>query len=48
MVLLDGLVGGAVGPDLVSVVSALIGKHGGLAGIIDHLQQHGQIGRAHV
>jgi uncharacterized protein YidB (DUF937 family) len=41
MVLLNGLVGGAVGPDLVSVVSALIEKHGGLPGIIDHLQQHG-------
>jgi uncharacterized protein YidB (DUF937 family) len=41
MVLLNGLVGGAVGPDLVSVVSALIEKNGGLAGIINHLQQHG-------
>jgi len=41
MVLLDGLMGGAVGPDQVSVVSALIEKHGGLPGIIDHLQQHG-------
>ena len=41
MAVLDGLVGGAVGPDLVSVVSALIRKHGGLPGIIAHLQQHG-------
>jgi uncharacterized protein YidB (DUF937 family) len=41
MVLLDGLVGGAVGPDLVSVVRALIDKHGGLAAIVERLQQHG-------
>ena len=31
----------AVDSDLVSVVSALIQKHGGLRGIVDHLQQHG-------
>jgi uncharacterized protein YidB (DUF937 family) len=41
MVCLDGLVGGAIGPELVSVVGALIEKHGGLPGIVEHLQQHG-------
>jgi uncharacterized protein YidB (DUF937 family) len=41
MVVLDGLVGNAGGPDVVSVVSALIEKHGGLAGMVEHLQQHG-------
>ena len=41
MVVLDGLMTGAAGPDVLSVVSALIHKHGGLAGMVEHLQQHG-------
>ena len=31
----------AVDSELVSVVSALIQKHGGLPGIVEHLHQHG-------
>lgn len=41
MVVLDGLTAGAAGPDVLSVVSALIEKHGGLEGMVEHLQQHG-------
>jgi uncharacterized protein YidB (DUF937 family) len=39
--LLDGLIGGAVGAEMVSVVNQLIEKHGGLPGIVSQLQQQG-------
>jgi uncharacterized protein YidB (DUF937 family) len=39
--LLDGLVGGAVGAEMVSVVNGLIQKHGGVQGIVNQLQQQG-------
>lgn len=41
MGLLDGLIGGAVGAEMVSVVNQLIEKHGGLPGIVSQLQQQG-------
>jgi len=39
--LLDGLIGGAVGAEMISVVNQLIEKHGGLPGIVSQLQQQG-------
>ena len=41
MGLLDGLIGGAVGAEMVSVVNGLIEKHGGVQGIVSQLQQNG-------
>ncbi|HEY4972562.1 MAG TPA: YidB family protein [Steroidobacteraceae bacterium] len=41
MGLLDGLLGGAVGAEMVTVVNQLIEKHGGLPGIVGQLQQQG-------
>ncbi|MBV8574527.1 MAG: DUF937 domain-containing protein [Acetobacteraceae bacterium] len=41
MSLLDGLVGGAVGAEMASVVNGLIQKHGGVQGIVTQLQQQG-------
>ena len=41
MGLLDGLIGGAVGAELITVVNQLIEKHGGLSGIVGQLQQQG-------
>ncbi len=41
MGLLDGLIGGAVGAEMVTVVNGLIEKHGGVKGIIDQFQQQG-------
>jgi uncharacterized protein YidB (DUF937 family) len=41
MGLLDGLIGGAVGAEMISVVNQLIAKHGGLPGIVSQLQQQG-------
>ena len=41
MGLLDGLIGGAVGAEMISVVNQLIEKHGGLPGIVSQLQQQG-------
>jgi len=39
--LLDGVIGGAVGAEMVSVVNGLIQKHGGVQGIVNQLQQQG-------
>jgi uncharacterized protein YidB (DUF937 family) len=39
--LLDGLLGGAVGAEMATVVNQLIQKHGGLPGIVSQLQQQG-------
>jgi len=41
MGLLDGLLGGAVGAEMVTVVNGLIEKHGGVQGIITQLEQQG-------
>jgi len=39
--LLDGLVGGMVGAEMVTVVNGLIEKHGGIQGVINQLQTNG-------
>lgn len=41
MGLFDGLVGGAVGAEMATVVNSLIEKHGGVQGIVAQLEQQG-------
>jgi uncharacterized protein YidB (DUF937 family) len=41
MGMLDGLLGGAVGAEMVTVVNGLIQKHGGVQGIIAQLEEQG-------
>ena len=41
MGLLDGLLGGAVGAEVVTVVNSLIQQHGGVQGIVTQLEQQG-------
>jgi uncharacterized protein YidB (DUF937 family) len=41
MGMLDGLLGGAMGAEVMTVVNGLIEKHGGVSGIIAQLQQQG-------
>jgi len=41
MGLLDGLLGGAVGAEMVSVINGLIQKHGGVQGIVAQMEQQG-------
>jgi len=41
MGLLDGLIGGAIGAEMVTVVNGLIEKHGGVKGLVDQFQQQG-------
>jgi uncharacterized protein YidB (DUF937 family) len=41
MGLLDGLLGGVVGAEMVTVVNGLIEKHGGIQGIVAQLEQQG-------
>lgn len=41
MGLLDGLIGGAVGAEMASVVNGLIEKHGGLSGIVEQFKTQG-------
>ncbi len=41
MGLLDGLLGGVVGGEMVSVVNGLIEKHGGVQGIVSQLESQG-------
>ncbi len=41
MGLLDGLIGGAVGAEMATVVNGLIEKHGGVQGIVAQLEQQG-------
>lgn len=41
MGLLDGVLGGIVGGEMVSVVNGLIQKHGGVQGIISQFEQQG-------
>ena len=41
MGLLDGLLGGAVGAEMVTVVNSLIQQHGGVQGVVAQLEQQG-------
>jgi uncharacterized protein YidB (DUF937 family) len=41
MGLLDGLVGGLAGAGMVSVVSGILEKHGGLQGVVNQFEQNG-------
>lgn len=41
MGLLDGLIGGAVGAGLAVAASRIIEQHGGVQGVVTHMQQHG-------
>jgi uncharacterized protein YidB (DUF937 family) len=41
MGLLDGLLGGVVGAEVVTVVNSLIQQHGGVQGIVTQLEQQG-------
>ena len=41
MGLLDGLIGGAVGAEMVTVVNGLIEKHGGIQGIANEFKEKG-------
>jgi len=41
MGLLDGLIGGAVGAEMATVVDQFIQKHGGVTGIVNQMQQQG-------
>jgi uncharacterized protein YidB (DUF937 family) len=41
MGMLDGLLGGAVGAEMATVVNSLIEKHGGVQGIVAQLEQQG-------
>lgn len=41
MGLLDGVLGGIVGGEMVSVVNGLIEKHGGVQGIVAQMEQQG-------
>ncbi len=38
---LDGILGGAVGAEMATVVNGLIEKHGGVQGIVAQLEQQG-------
>jgi uncharacterized protein YidB (DUF937 family) len=41
MGLLDGLLGGAVGAEMATVVNSFIQQHGGVQGIVTQLEQQG-------
>ena len=41
MGMLDGLLGGIVGAGLVSVVSGIVEKHGGLQGVVNEFEKSG-------
>jgi len=41
MGLLDGLLGGIVGAEMVTVVNGLIEKHGGVQGLVSEFEQQG-------
>ena len=46
MGLLDGLLGGAIGAETVAAVNSLIQQHGGVQGIVSHLESQGLGGEA--
>jgi len=41
MGMFDGLLGGIVGAGMVSVVSSIIEKHGGVSGVVDEFEKNG-------
>ncbi|HXC54865.1 MAG TPA: YidB family protein [Rhizomicrobium sp.] len=41
MGMLDGLIGGMVGAEMINVVNGLIQQHGGVQGIVSQLQSQG-------
>ena len=41
MGLLDGLIGGAIGAEMATVVNGLIEKHGGVQGLVQQFEQKG-------
>jgi uncharacterized protein YidB (DUF937 family) len=41
MGMLDGLLGGIVGASMVSVVSGIIDRHGGLQGVVNEFEKNG-------
>jgi len=41
MGLLDGLLGGAVGAEMATVVNSFIQQHGGIQGVVSQLEQQG-------
>jgi uncharacterized protein YidB (DUF937 family) len=41
MGLLDGLIGGAVGAEMATVVNSFIQQHGGVQGVVAQLEQQG-------
>jgi uncharacterized protein YidB (DUF937 family) len=41
MGLLDGLIGGAVGAEMITVCNGVIAKHGGLSGVMQQFQSQG-------
>ena len=41
MGLLEGLLGGAIGAETVTAVNSLIQQHGGVQGIVSHLESQG-------
>jgi uncharacterized protein YidB (DUF937 family) len=41
MGILDGLLGGAVGAEMTTVVSGLLQKHGGVQGLVSQFEQNG-------
>jgi len=41
MGMFDGLLGGIVGAGMVSVVSGILEKHGGLQGVVDEFEKNG-------
>jgi uncharacterized protein YidB (DUF937 family) len=41
MGMLDGLIGGMVGAEMINVVNGLIAQHGGMQGIVNQLQTNG-------
>lgn len=41
MGLLQGLVGGAIGAEMIHVVEGVIAKHGGMQGLVDQFKQQG-------
>src|SRR5215470_16706278 len=47
MSLLDGLLGGAVGAEMVTVVNSFIQQHGGVQGIVAQFEKEGLSGTVH-
>jgi uncharacterized protein YidB (DUF937 family) len=41
MGMLDGLIGGMVGAEMINVVNGLVAQHGGVQGVVSQLQTNG-------